>query len=187
MAPISGAEGYAGALFEAYAIRRLQSGGSFTLRLLGTSTDKVLDLVSISDKAPIVIQGNILNETLVPIEDVRIRSGSEKWIPCLLWPTTTNFPTFDCFYFDTDGQIYCLQMTIAAKHDLKKSGASNAKKYMDKIYEEDKNKNKPAKYHAVFVVRKGDAASYQPQKFTGKVGNAAADSGGSYEQWVLGV
>lgn len=32
MAPLSGAEGYAGALFEAYAIRTLQAGGTFTLR-----------------------------------------------------------------------------------------------------------------------------------------------------------
>jgi hypothetical protein len=81
MAPMSGAEGYAGALFEAYAIRKLQSGGSFTVRRLGTSTEKVLNLVSISHKAPIVVQGNILNERLVPIEDVRVRSGGEEWIP----------------------------------------------------------------------------------------------------------
>jgi hypothetical protein len=140
MAPMSGAEGYAGALFEAYAIRKLQSGGRFTLRHLGTSTEKVLNLVSISHKAPIVVQGNILSERLVPIEDVRVRSGGKEWIPCLLWPTTTHFPTFDCFYFDSDGQIYCLQMTTAAKHDLNKSDASNAKKYMDKIYKKDENK-----------------------------------------------
>lgn len=187
MAPMSGAEGYAGALFEAYAIRKLQSGGRFTLRRLGTTTEKVVNLVPISNKPPIVVQGNVLSEKLVPIKDVRVRSADEKeWIPCILWPTTTNFPTFDCFYFDSDGQIYCLQMTIAAKHDLKNSGASNAKKYMDIIYKTDK-KNKPAKYQAVFVVREGDASSYQPQKFTGNVDNKVVDLGGSYEQWVLGV
>jgi hypothetical protein len=94
--------------------------------------------------------------------------------------------TFDCFYFDSDGQIYCLQMTIAAKHDLDSSGASNAKKYMDTIYQKDTNK--PAKYQAVFVVREGDASSYQPQKFTGKVDTeGVVDLAGSYGQWVLDV
>lgn len=94
--------------------------------------------------------------------------------------------TFDCFYFDSDGQIFCLQMTIAAKHDLDSSGASNAKKYMDTIYQKDTNK--PAKYQAVFVVREGDASSYQPQKFTGKVDTeGVVDLAGSYEQWVLDV
>eukprot|EP00978_Attheya_sp_CCMP212_P031661 scaffold120560_cov56-Attheya_sp.AAC.3 len=34
MAPMSGAEGYVGALFEAYVIRKLQNGGRFTLRRL---------------------------------------------------------------------------------------------------------------------------------------------------------
>eukprot|EP00978_Attheya_sp_CCMP212_P031660 scaffold120560_cov56-Attheya_sp.AAC.2 len=76
-------------------------------------------------------------------------------------------------------------MTIAAKHDLKNSGASDAKKYMDTIYKNDKNK--PGKYQAVFVVREGDASSYQPQKFTGKVDTEVVDLGDSYEQWVLGV
>jgi hypothetical protein len=34
MAPLSGAEGYAGALFEAYSIRTLQAGGDFVMRSL---------------------------------------------------------------------------------------------------------------------------------------------------------
>lgn len=34
MAPLPGAEGRAGALFEAYAIRTLQAGGTFTVRSL---------------------------------------------------------------------------------------------------------------------------------------------------------
>ena len=38
MAPLSGAEGYAGALFEAYAIRTLQAGGTFAVRSLSGKT-----------------------------------------------------------------------------------------------------------------------------------------------------
>jgi 5'-deoxynucleotidase YfbR-like HD superfamily hydrolase len=42
MSPLSGAEGYAGALFEAYAIRRIQAGGDFAARSLDAGASKTI-------------------------------------------------------------------------------------------------------------------------------------------------
>lgn len=71
--------------------------------------------------------------------------AGDTWVPRLLWPTTTNFPTFDAFYFHKAGDVYALQMTIAVNHGLKNNGALQTQKYLDGI--------KAAKpYKAVFVV-----------------------------------
>ena len=167
MAPLSGAEGYAGALFEAYAIRTLQEGGTFTMRCLdGTNKMTTVSIPRLT-LPPVLVETNKLTAALVSYNEVRVPDSKGTFSPRLLWPTTTNSPTFDCFYFHTDGKVFPLQMTIAMIHDLKNSGANNAKKYFDKMF----GKGKPAKYPAVFVVPKDIAPSYMKQKFTGNVDN----------------
>lgn len=71
----------------------------------------------------VVIETNKVTTTNAPASAVRVSDGAGGFLATLLWPTTTNFPTIDCFYFHTDGRICSLQMTIATVHDLKNSGA----------------------------------------------------------------
>ena len=183
MAPLSGAEGYAGALFEAYAIRTIQEGCTLSLRSLDDDTIKQVS-VPTSRAEPVVVESKDLTASIVPYDSVRIAgTGFGQFLPRLLWPTTTNFPTFDCFYFHTTGEVFLLQMTIAKAHELKNSGASKAKKYFDKML----GAVKPSKYPAVFVVPADMAAAYSKQKFTGPVDKQKVDFGPHFEQWVVGI
>jgi hypothetical protein len=181
MAPLSGAEGYAGALFEAYAIRTLQVGGTFTLRNLNGKASVSLNIPSMG--APVVIETNAVTAANTPYSTVRVYDGTSAFSATLLWPTTTNFPTFDCFYFHTDGKVHSLQMTIAMVHDLKNSGAYNAKKYFDGLL----GSGKPSTYPAVFVVPVEAAPTFVAQKFKGDVNKAPRDMAPHFEQWVLGL
>jgi hypothetical protein len=183
MRPLSGAEGYAGALFEAYAIRRFQAGGDFTARSLDGGESKTICIPRLNTE-PVVVECNTLSEQNVPYSAVRVvdPDNAGNFLPRLLWPTTTNFPTFDCFYFHTNGEVFNLQMTIALIHELENSGASNTKKFLDKMYG-----RKSAKYMAVFVVPSDKADIYEKQKFTGKVAKKAADLGPHFDQLVIGV
>ena len=183
MLPLSGAEGYAGALFEAFAIRTIQQGGNFTLRSLtdGKVQDITLSIPCI-EAGPIVVEGNNLTTDLVSYDDVRVKDG-KAWSPRLLWPTTTNFPTFDCFYFHTGGEVYPLQMTIAEVHVLKNSGANQARIYFDGMF----GGTNPDKHKAVFVVPKDIALHYKKQQFKGKVDKKDCDMGQYFDQWVMGI
>lgn len=183
MAPLSGAEGYAGALFEAYAIRTIQEGCTLSLRSLDDGTVKQVSVPAIGAE-PVVVESNDLTASIVPYDSVRVAgTGIAQFLARLLWPTTTNFPTFDCFYFHTTGEVFLLQMTIAKVHDLKNSGASKAKRYFDRML----GANKPSKYPAVFVVPAEMAAAYSKQKFTGLVNKQTVNFGPHFEQWVIGI
>merc|ERR1712032_821866 len=116
-----------------------------------------------------------------PYNNVRISDCNGSYIATLLWPTTTNFPAFDCFYFHTDGKVYPLQMTIANIHVLKNSGAFNAKKYLDGL----SGLMKP--YPAVFVVPLENARTYAAQIFKGNVDKKPKDMTQFFDQWVIGV
>mmetsp|Transcript_21074 Transcript_21074/g.58371 ORF Transcript_21074/g.58371 Transcript_21074/m.58371 type:complete len:541 (+) Transcript_21074:42-1664(+) len=181
MAPMSGAEGYAGALFEAYAIRTLQAGGTFTLRNLSDKTSLTLNIPAMG--SPVVIETNKVTTGNAPPSTVRVSDGNGGFVATLLWPTTTNFPTFDCFYFHTDGKVYALQMTIAMIHDLKNSGADNAKVYFDKLL----RSGKMLTYPAVFVVPVEAEPTYSAQKFKGNVHNTQKDMTPHFQQLVLGL
>ena len=184
LAPLSGAEGYAGALFEAYAIRRIQAGCTLDMRSLEDGrTVKSLCIPPISSD-PIIVENNDLTETTVPYDDVRISDPeSEQFSNRLLWPTTTNFPTFDCFYFHTTGEVFPLQMTIARVHDLKNSGSAKTKRYFDGML----GSQRPKQYPAVFVVPTDIAAGFTKQKFTGPINKEKADFAPFFEQWVVGL
>ena len=84
--------------------------------------------------ATVVIETNTFLTANMPHNRVRISNDNGLFVGDLLWPTTTNFPTFDCFYFAGDGKVYPLQMTLAKMHDLKNSGAFKIKKYLDGIF-----------------------------------------------------
>ena len=126
---------------------------------------------------PIVVEGNSLSA--VDCDQCRVHDGK----PRLLWPTTTNFPTFDCFYFQKDGSVYLMQMTIAKDHPLKNSGAKKAKDFFDAMLGEDK----PEKYTVVFVVPEDLKAGYKKQRFEGTINKKAADLSPHFDQWVLGL
>jgi len=188
LAPLSGAEGYAGALFEAYAIRTIQKGCTLSLRSLDDNTVKVV-IVPPIEAEPVVVENNNLTASIVPYDDVRTRgtfsdrllwfTTRKKFWARLVWPITTNFPTFDCFYFHTTGEVFPLQMTIAKEHDLKNSGASKAKKYLDGMFGRSR---RPRKHPVVFVV-----PAEMKQKFKGLVDRQNIDFGPHFEQWVVGL
>jgi hypothetical protein len=132
---------------------------------------------------PVVIETNKVTTTNAPTSAVRVSDGAGGFLATLLWPTSTNFPTFDCFYFHTDGKMYCLQMTIAKIHDLKNGGAYNAKTYFDKLL----GPRKTPTYPAVFVVPEDAEPTYVAQKFTANVDKVAKDMSTYFVQFVLGL
>lgn len=165
LAPLSGAAGYVGAIFEAYAIRRFLLGGAFVLQSLeGEDTKETIEVPQLGEDDLQVLEANILSKTTVPLDRVHRRhSSGGGWSPKLLWPTTTNFPTFDAAYFHTDGEVYALQMTIAKKHELKNNGTHQMMEYLDKI----DTAKKP--YNAVFVIPGQDWMTFKRQAFSGDV------------------
>lgn len=181
MAPMSGAKGCAGALFEAYAIRTVQAGGTFSVRSFSGKADFVLQVPPMR-VVPVVVETNTLSTETVPYSSVRISNGPDSFEATLLWPTTTtNLPTFDCFYFHTDGKVYPLQMTFAKTHDLKNSGTFNVKTYLNGIL--GATETDPV----VFVVPKDIASTYGAQKFTGNVNKKPDDMTRFFDQWVIGL
>jgi hypothetical protein len=194
LSPVSGAEGYAGALFEAYAIKMISGGGTFNIFSL--EKGKELDSMEINIPSmhgePVVVECNTLSPSTVPIDSVHVKADDEdgSWQAKVMWPLTSNFPTFDCFYFHTDGEIYPLQMTIATIHELRNTGAYQTMKYLDII---DTCKSP---YKAVFVCPL-EKDWITRQKFTGNVkdgknvvfGNEAATKimDENFEQWVLRI
>jgi hypothetical protein len=192
LAPLSGAEGYAGALFEAYAIRMLQNGGTFSMRRLngGDTTETKELVVPKIAMEPIIVETNTLSEATVSFVSLRDLDEKGLQVGRLLWPTTTNFPTFDCFYIDESGDAWPMQMTTSTTHGLKNSGGLNVIQYFDKMLA----KSKPAKYPAIFVVPEDKAARYQAQKFVGPPGGTPKKTGQPvnvesrrFEQWVMGI
>lgn len=190
--PLSGAEGYAGALFEAYAVRRFLAGGDFTLTSLKDGQTRSVSVPALPQ--PVVVECNTLSLSLntVPLKHMRKKSADEeRWQASLLWSTTTNFPTFDSFYLHTDGEVYALQMTIFSDHSLKNGGAYQVAQYFSNIDTAE------SPYPAVFVVPVSMKAGYKKQKFAGNVLNgekvAVAESDAVmqmdalFEQWVLGL
>ena len=146
-----------------------------------TTQTKELDWERLTT-APVVVECNKLSASSVPFSSLReLDPRTKKQSARLLWPTTTNFPTFDCFYMDDTGNPWPLQMTISRNHGLKISGGTNTIQYFDKML----GASKPAKYHAVFVVPIEDAEAYAEQKYTGP--GDASDVDGRFEQWALGV
>ena len=49
------------------------------------------------EEAPIVVESNTLSATIVPFNTVQVPDPKNKgtFLPRLLWPTRTYFPTFD--------------------------------------------------------------------------------------------
>ena len=138
LTPMSGAEGYAGTLFEAYAIRVLQNGGQFTMRRLCESETKEmihLSLKNISRGGAIIVECSTLKNTApgsVSFDILRNLDADGKQRERLLWPETTNFNVRLLLYrIDEFGSPLLQRITIAKKHGLKMSGALNAVKYFD--------------------------------------------------------
>lgn len=161
---LCGAEGYAGALFEAFAIRKFLVGGSFVLQSVD-GDKKATHIIEVPRiKEPVVIESNTLSRATAPLDSVHIPAENGTFVPKVLWPTTTNFPTFDAYYFDKDGDVCALQMTIADTHVLKNNGAFQTREYLTGI----QTAKKP--YKAVFVVPKDEMrVGYKKQAFTGNV------------------
>ena len=54
---------------------------------------------------PVVVECNTLSLETVALQTVHTKAADDTWTPQLLWPTTTNFPTFDAYYFHMDGEV----------------------------------------------------------------------------------
>ena len=159
---LPGAEGYAGALFEAYAVRRFLGGGTFLLEGLQGQASKSITIPKLGDA--VVLQCNALSADTVPYGEILQQATDGAWRPRMVWPTTNNFPTFDFYYFHTDGTLYPLQVTIAdEKHPLKNGGAYQTVKYMEGI------STTQTPYHAVFVVPEARLNKLKKQPFEGNV------------------
>ena len=186
LSALSGAAGYAGALFEAYAIKTICNGGDFTIfknenhqQCVTLSTIKVPVLKG----EPAILHPNKLDRSSLPFDKLLERTtDGTKFKPRLIWPETNNFPTFDSYYLHEDGEVYSFQMTVARdehgflKHDLNNGGAYQTMKYLDEfntseIYEkENKKVAVKRKYQAVFVVPAPcDRCNPKKQKFTGEL------------------
>jgi hypothetical protein len=189
---IPGAEGYADALFEAFAIRRIRDGGDFLISgLEGQKSISINIPAMLGEEHLVEISSNTLDQTTCPLDRVHVEA-EDSFESRLLWPTTNNFPTFDAYYFHTDGDVYPMQMTIACKkgklfHTLNRGGAFQTKRYLESI------KSCLKKYKAIFVVPK-DSMQWEKQNFVGQVtikkkalteekAQEVVDS--NYEQWVL--
>jgi hypothetical protein len=139
----------------------------------------------------VVVECNTLSPATVPLNSVHVKDDDDElWQAKVLWPLTSNFPTFDSFYFHTDGEVYPLQMTIATIHELRNTGAYQTMKYLERI----ETCKRP--YKAVFVC---PCENYRikRQKFTGNIKdgkkeifeNKAATEvmDENFEQWVLRI
>lgn len=159
---LPGAEGFAGALFEAYAVRRFLEGGTFLLQGLEGQASKSIIVPQLGDA--VVLNCNTLSKDTAPYGEVLRQTTDGAWCPCIVWPTTNSFPTFDLYYFHTDGILYPLQVTIAdAKHPLKNGGAYQTINYMEGI------STTRAPYHAIFVIPEGKLNKLDKQPFEGNV------------------
>jgi hypothetical protein len=190
LAPMSGAESYAGALFEALAIRKILAGGNFSMDGLQGQKSRPIEIPMISN--PVVLECNTLSNSIVPHGLVNKKAGDGSWVPTMLWLTTTNFPTFDAYYFDASGDVYALQTTIAEKHELKNNGAFQTQTYLEKIG------TAKAPYKVVFVVPKGGRKTLtSKQAFKGNVlegkktlmkeADATEMMDGKFEQWLMKI
>ena len=180
LSPISGAEGYAGALFEAYAIKTICNGGKFTI--LKNESQQRSTLVTIDvpplEEDPTALHTNTLDRSSLPFDTLLEQTETKKFKPRLVWPETNNFPTFDAYYLHEDGELYSLQMTIARedgflKHTLNNGGAYQTMKYLDALNSvtcKEEKTDSVKKYKAVFVVpTPNDRCRPKKQKFTGEV------------------
>lgn len=183
---VAGAEGYRGALFEAFAIKSIREGGELNIcdnRNSGTlSIVKTLTVPRLQDAAVITLPNNELSTKTLPLEKL-LKEDSEtgRYEARLVWPETSNFPAFDAIYLDENGEMYSLQMTVAEvnsnlKDDLNNAGAYQAKVYLDKVAEKvaektgaDKTKTSSGagtsaqKHKAIFVTPGVDSRCW-PQK-----------------------
>jgi hypothetical protein len=191
LSSVAGAEGYAGALFEAFAVKTIRGGGTFEIVSLESTkkSEKLEITIPKMNGEPVIIACNTLTESTVELKSVHVKDGSSCYEPKFLWPLTTKFPTFDCFYFHTDGDVFPLQMTVAANtHELKNTGAHQTIEYLAKI----STCKQP--YKAVFVCPK-EKAPIMKQKFAGRVREgktvlleekeAATKMNATFQQWIL--
>jgi len=126
---VSGTEGSAGALFEAYAINCMRAGGEFEIVEKDSNSLSVekLKIPPMLDDAVVVLPRNELSEQSLPLKELlQVDPAGGKYLPRLVWPKTTNFPTFDAFYLAENGEMYSFQMTIAQKNGVLNHGLNNA-------------------------------------------------------------
>lgn len=84
LSPLSGAEGYAGALFEAYAIRKLQNGCKLKMRSLEEDGRKLEVQIPKMTVDPVVVEGNKLSSNKVKYASVRVPAARKTFSPRLL-------------------------------------------------------------------------------------------------------
>lgn len=182
-------------MFEAFAIKSIREGGEFQIfenkNSATLSLVKTFTVPELNDAAVVTLPYNELSTKTLPLEDLlKEDSKTGRYEPRLVSLKTSNFPTFDAYYLDENGEMYSLQMTVAEensylKHDLNDSGAFQVKVYLDKVVEKvaEKAAEKAAadktetsacavtsaqKYRAIFVTPGVDSTCWpKKQNFKG--------------------
>jgi hypothetical protein len=210
LSTVTGAEGYSGALFEAYAVKRIREGSEHFIfenkEGPGSQHTEKLKVSRIADEHVEILEKNSFSKASHPPK-LLLKKGATagKYQPHLIWPRTTNFPTFDAFYLDENGVMSCLQMTVAKKdgklcHSLNNAGAYQTRDYLEALAAEVsadtkmQGSGKAEKFKAVFVVP-AEGCKAKKQSFKGSVQvdknktisekKAAAEMEKAFDQYIL--
>jgi hypothetical protein len=176
---VDATKAYYGAMFEAFAIRSIQNGGEFRMQQLGGDDTSTLWIDKLDNDSIIAVDGAKLTSEIAPYG-----LYTKK---LLLWPSIPNFPTFDCFYYNGNKSVYCLQVTVAKEHGLKNSRAKMVKDYFDGMFTRF-GKTAPQKYKAVFVVPSLISPDFRrEQQFTGTGTNPVSCQKDYFEQWKIAL
>ena len=181
---VGAASSMRGVLFEAYAARKIASGGSFCVKEIGSNEETKLDLPPTT-----VLQKDTktLNKTHYPPDEIKDK---------LVWPNPDyNMPAIDMFMLLLQTCIALQMMTVAHSHGLDLKGTKAFLKYFDSVFRAVfPGQDVPKDYSLYFAVPTDiyDDFSNAQQPITGALGvtlntQEAADVGARVKQWIMKI
>jgi hypothetical protein len=180
---VGAAGGMRGVLFEAYAARRLATGGEFTVKEVGSANETTLD---VAQTAILQKDTKTLNKTNYPVQDIKDR---------VVWPNPSyNMPAIDAFMLLLQ-ECIAFQMTVASHHGLDLQGTKSFLKYFDSVNRElFPEQSTPQQYSLYFVVPTDtyEKFSAKTQPITGTYGVTlntaeATTIGKRVKQWIMKI
>jgi len=177
---VSAASGFRGAIFEAYAARKIAEGGSFSVKEIGGSAETSIEI----EKTTVYQKDTkTLNKTNYPPKEIKDK---------LVWPNPDyNLPAIDMLMFRSKvDSCEGHQVTVSSTHSWSITGVRAALKYFDSVCRE-LARNVPATYDFYFVVPADIYAKFTSTilPFTDKNGAKVDDNnlGKRVRQWVMKV
>mmetsp|Transcript_7784 Transcript_7784/g.21705 ORF Transcript_7784/g.21705 Transcript_7784/m.21705 type:complete len:520 (-) Transcript_7784:38-1597(-) len=180
---VGAAGGMRGALFEAYAARRLAAGGKLPVKEVGSKNETILELPT---TAILQKDTKALNQIHYPVQDI---------IDKVVWPNPSyNVPAIDAFMLLPQLCI-AFQMNVACSHGLDLPGTKAFLRYFDSVHRKlDAKGNVPQQYNLYFVVPKDtyEKFSATTQPIVGLHGvqldtTGATTIGGRIKQWIMKI